>query len=108
MTISGALQTFAMVRAKKITAALQTIFRAAIAARADQKNCRGTCSRQSGGKPCATYYSIRLNLAAISEGSATDVKRYWAALETKAGSNRAEAYRSYIDSPDRLGPYALF
>ena len=46
-------------------------------------------------------------LASIWEVSDSDLKRYWAWLET-AGLNRATEYRKFIAEPERLGSYAIF
>jgi tetratricopeptide (TPR) repeat protein len=47
-------------------------------------------------------------LAVIRESSPSDLKHYWSALEAKAGMNRADAYRPFVESPERLGHYWLF
>jgi hypothetical protein len=47
-------------------------------------------------------------LAAIWERSRRDLKHYWAALEANAGINRADAYKPFVESPERLGHYWLF
>ena len=47
-------------------------------------------------------------LADIWEVNRTDLKRYWANLESRAGLNPAREYRPFLDQCERLGQYALF
>ena len=47
-------------------------------------------------------------LADIWEVNRTDLKRYWANLESRAGLNPAREYQPFLDQCERLGQYGLF